>query len=143
MLHYEVATGQLLGFSIRDLAGVRIHQPTFAAATGHRVNLILNNCNDAPDLQEVHSKAFHALIQTHLYRVVRSLGLHSDREGYAGWKVVRRALERHVPEGELRRDWLETGTAHYKCFLRMRIGGLYRDYVYMDIPNLLDLGRGE
>ncbi|KAF7980049.1 hypothetical protein HWV62_39816 [Athelia sp. TMB] len=143
LLHYEVATGRLLGFSIRDLAGVRIHQATFEAATGHRVELIPNNCNDAPDLQEVHSKAFHALIQTHLYRLIRALDLHSAKEGYVGWKVVRAALERRLPSGELRRDWLETATAHYKCFLRMRIGGLYRDYVYMDIPNLLDLGRGD
>ncbi|KZP30178.1 hypothetical protein FIBSPDRAFT_1038517 [Athelia psychrophila] len=143
LLHYEVSSGKLLGFSIRDLAAVRIHQATFEASTGHRVNLIPNNCNDVPDLQEVHSKSFHGLIQTHLYRLVRALGLHSEQEGYAGWKVVRTALERHVPAGDLWRDWLETKTAHYKCFLRMRIGGLYRDYVYMYIPNLLELGREE
>ncbi|KAF7976134.1 hypothetical protein HWV62_7429 [Athelia sp. TMB] len=141
LLHYEVSTGRLLGFSIRDLAGVRIHQPTFEAATGHRVALIPNNCNDAPDLQEVHSKAFHALIQTHLYRLIRALDLHSAKEGYVGWKVVRAALDRHLPSGELRRDWLETATAHYKCFLRMRIGGLYRDYDHSQQDLLMDSAK--
>ena len=58
-----------------------------------------------------------------------------------GWKVARMALERQLPEGDLRKDWLETKTAQYKCFLRMRFENKNRDYVYMDIPNLLELGR--
>ncbi|KZP16436.1 hypothetical protein FIBSPDRAFT_60135 [Athelia psychrophila] len=144
ILHYEVSTGKLLGFSIRDLADVRVHQPTFEAATGHRVNLIPDNCNEAADSQELHCKTFHVLIQAHLHRLIRALDLHSANEGYTGWKVVRKALERHVPAGsDLSRDWLEAKTTHYKCFLRMKTGGLYRDNVYMDIPNLLELGREE
>lgn len=39
--------------------------------------------------------------------------------------------------------WLgdEARAIKYKCFVRMKVSGLYREYSYEDAPNLLDLGR--
>jgi len=112
-------------------------------STGHRVVLIPGNCNETSSLKEVHAKCYHALIQTHLHRLIRALHLHTHPD-QTGWRIVRAAVARFVArDTALHRHWLEEETALYKCFLRMKIGGLYRDYVYVGCPNLLELGRGE
>ena len=79
------------------------------------------------DLHNVWSKVHHALLQNHVGLLLNALGL--EREG--GWRIVRETLERVLKgEGEGGNGVLEyfmQDTMPFKCFLRMRMEGKYRD----------------
>lgn len=139
LVHYDKSTGTLLGFSTRDFGGIKVWQDQFEKSTGHRIKMLKDNATESHSLKEMFDVAYHTLIQSHLHRLIRALDLHSTREG---WKILRRALERQIPKDhELYAAWLDKDTSSYKAFIRMKAEGLYRDYTYVDVPNLLNLGR--
>ena len=129
LARFDVSTGALTGFLIRDYGGLRVHPPTLLASTG------LDSLDDiiapghsivADTLEDVHTRLYHTLIHNHLQQLIRVLGLHYNG---MGWEIVRRRLREHIPEGhELARLWLspETATLPGKCFMRMRLQGMYR-----------------
>ena len=80
----------------------------------------------ADTLEDVHTRLYHTLIHNHLQQLIRVLGLHYSG---VGWNVVRRRLKEVIPDGhELHKLWLssETETLPGKCFIRMRLQGMYR-----------------
>ncbi|KAF8581292.1 hypothetical protein K439DRAFT_1414494 [Ramaria rubella] len=96
----------------------------------------------APSLADVYTRLYHTVVHNHLQQLIRVLGLHYDG---TGWGVLRRRLREHVPRGhELARVWWGPGTEEVdgKCFVRMRMEGMYRIHLHGPFANLLHY-RGE
>ncbi len=127
LLRFNVKTGELLGFVMRDLGGLRIHPPTLAESTGYDFEFLPGHQIPIDTRKEAYSKFYHTLIHNHLQRLIRLLGLHYDGRG---WEILRYHLDKTIPAvHELRDAWLspEQTTVHGKCLMRMRLQGLYRD----------------
>ncbi|KAJ2854137.1 hypothetical protein J3B02_002819, partial [Coemansia erecta] len=128
-------TGLPTGFIIRDFGGIMVHLPTFAKATGGiELPMLPNNSTTAESLDEAYGIAYHTLIQCQLHRLVRALGLHYCG---SGWQIVREEFSRLVPCSEpLWKHWMKEQVP-LKSFVSMKLGGLYRSYIYYPVPNIL------
>ncbi|EYE97444.1 uncharacterized protein EURHEDRAFT_513335 [Aspergillus ruber CBS 135680] len=133
-------TGEVKGFAVRDFGGVRMHVPTLENFGVNFDGLPPGGATLTEDLHNVWSKVHHALVQNHVGLIVSALRL--ERDG--GWGIVREVLG-GVLEGETSGKGMgrEVGeyflqdTMPFKCFLRMRMEGKYRDYVEREVPNVL------
>ncbi|RKP40203.1 IucC family-domain-containing protein, partial [Dimargaris cristalligena] len=135
LMRYDPTTGDIKGFMVRDFGGIKAHQDTLFQTTGMRMEAIPDGCAEAESLKEVYNLAYHSIVQMNLHRLIRALGLHYNG---MGWAIVRRHMRKIIPrQSELYRLWLESPTVDYKCFVTMKIDGLYRDYLYTSVPNLL------
>ncbi|KAF9209406.1 hypothetical protein BGZ59_010141 [Podila verticillata] len=80
--------------------------------------------------------------QMRLHRLIRALDLHYSGQG---WLIVRTKLEHYFKPGDIGHElWLSSETCKWKCFIRMKMKELYRDFIYRDVPNILlynDEGR--
>ncbi|KAJ2718207.1 hypothetical protein GGI07_005851, partial [Coemansia sp. Benny D115] len=127
-------TGIIKGFIVRDFGGIKVHRETFTRSTGATIDMLPDSCTDAPIMYEVYDLAYHTLIQCQLHRLVRALDLHYSG---GGWAIVREAFEKRVPETHpLYTAWYQD-SFDLKCFITMKLDGLYRDYVYTKVPNVL------
>ncbi|KAJ1725293.1 hypothetical protein LPJ53_000520 [Coemansia erecta] len=134
LLRIDAATGEIKGFIVRDFGGVKVHRETFARSTGKTIDMLPDSCTDAAVMYEVYDLAYHTLVQCQLHRLVRALDLHYYG---SGWAVVRESFENRVPETHpLRLAWYQA-TFDLKCFITMKLDGLYRDYIYKKVPNVL------
>ncbi|KAJ2558372.1 hypothetical protein EV175_000819 [Coemansia sp. RSA 1933] len=134
LLRVDAESGDIRGFIVRDFGGVKVHGETFRKSTGAYIDMLPDSCTDAQSMYEVYDLAYHTLIQTQLHRLVRALRLHYQGNG---WAIVRQAFEQRVPESHpLRCAWYQA-TFDLKCFITMKVDGLYRDYVYTKVPNVL------
>ena len=80
----------------------------------------------AEDLDDVYTRMYHTVFHNHLQQLIRVLGLHYNGRG---WAIVRDLLEDLIPKSHgLYSAWLlpERKTLPGKCYLRMRISGMYR-----------------
>ncbi|KAF5366545.1 hypothetical protein D9758_008969 [Tetrapyrgos nigripes] len=153
---------QLLGFVIRDFGGIRVHPETLFSSTSTggpggpsggidvfgqsptRSNpspvVIPGHSILAPDLEDVYARTYHTVIHNHLQQLIRVLGLHYNGKG---WEVVRRRFGEVVGrESGLWGSWMgsegeETKTFPGKCFMRMRMQGMYRFHLHGPFPNLI------
>lgn len=70
----------------------------------------------------------HTLFNNNINHLIQSLGLHRN----GGWAIVREELNRVInasavgPRQELL-NYLSKDQVHLKCFLKMKLEGLYRD----------------
>ncbi|PFH53186.1 hypothetical protein AMATHDRAFT_55679 [Amanita thiersii Skay4041] len=137
MARFDINTKELLGFVIRDFGGIRVHPETLKASTGVEVDFLTGHSVIAPDMDDVYKKLYHAAIHNHLQQLIRVLGLHYNGRG---WKIVRSHLKELVPKDHSLYDaWLsaERTFVPEKCFIRMRIAGMYRFYLENLVPNLI------
>ena len=75
---------------------------------------------------------YHTVFHNHPQQLIRVLGLHYNGRG---WEIVRHHLNELIPKDHgLYAAWLsaERKTLPSKCFLRMRMSGMYR-FVSPDI----------
>ncbi|KAL4970310.1 IucC family-domain-containing protein [Aspergillus stella-maris] len=149
------STRQIKGFAIRDFGGIRLHMPTLREQ-GFDKDIMRSIPPGAAtltdDLSDVWSKTHHSLFQNHLGQLIVALGL--DGRGGGGWGIVREEVQRILcpaanGNGEGLIDagceerarqlcgFLLGETMPFKCFLRMRMEGKYRDYVERQLPNVL------
>ncbi|ORZ30531.1 IucC family-domain-containing protein [Catenaria anguillulae PL171] len=136
--------GKLLGFAGRDFGGCQIDPSQWRKRTqGTDAEQLVDQLM-AGSFQLGGSAAagfkivYHTAFNCHLQRLARALNVHHDG---SAWAVVRRELARHIPRGsELWKAWMETREVPAKAFLRMKCDGLYRDYVYEQVPNILLTG---
>lgn len=130
-------TGKIKGFAVRDFGGVRLHVPTLRTHGVNFDSLPSGGATLTDDLHNVWSKVHHALLQNHVGLLLSALEL--EREG--GWVIVREVLggfsDRDGEEGKGVLEYLMQDTMPFKCFLRMRMEGKYRDYVEREVPNVL------
>ncbi|ORZ40408.1 IucC family-domain-containing protein [Catenaria anguillulae PL171] len=112
-----------LGFAGRDFGGCQIDPSQWRKRT------------QGTDAEQLVDQLMAGSFQL---AVARALNVHHDG---SAWAVVRRELARHIPRGsELWKAWMETREVPAKAFLRMKCDGLYRDYVYEQVPNILLTG---
>ncbi|EFJ32432.1 hypothetical protein SELMODRAFT_407912 [Selaginella moellendorffii] len=127
---------ELVGFTVRDLGGIKAHQQTLFETTGLELDVWdAENCSQlAETIDEVHNLAFHTIIQCHLHRLARALSVHYNAKG---WEFVRAEVDAMLPPGcHARSLWLGA-TVNWKAFITMKLQGLYRDYLYIKVPNLI------
>ncbi|KAI9368037.1 IucC family-domain-containing protein [Aspergillus egyptiacus] len=133
-------TGQIKGFAVRDFGGVRMHVPTL------RAHGILSTDSLPPgaatlteNLQNVWTKVHHSLLQNHVGLLLGALGL----ERHGGWAITLETLsavlgaDKADSPGKALFENFTKDTMPFKCFLRMRMEGKYRDYIEREVPNLL------
>ncbi|KAJ2561846.1 hypothetical protein GGH12_003642 [Coemansia sp. RSA 1822] len=134
LLRIDAETGAIRGFIVRDFGGVKVHQETFKQSTGATIEMLPDACTEAQTMYEVYDLAYHTLIQCQLHRLVRALGLHYHGNG---WAIVRQSFEQRVPSDHpLRQAWYQE-SFDLKCFITMKLDGLYRDYLYRKVANVL------
>lgn len=132
---------RLLGFIIRDFGGLRIHTPTLLESTHPNITAPIDEIITpghsilAETLDDVYTRMYHTVVHNHFQQLVRVLGLHYNGKG---WEVVRKrsweALSRSEYNGKaegLRDAWFgregaERWAVPGKCFMRMRMVGMYR-----------------
>lgn len=123
LLRFDVATGALRGFVLRDLGGMRIHPETMNASLGTSFEFLPGHCVVTSSVEETYPKFYHTLIHNHLQRMIRLLGMHYNG---VGWDILRGHLRRVIPEGHgLWKAWMETDTVAGKCLMRMRLQSVH------------------
>ena len=107
LVRFSRSTGQLLGFSVRDMSGTRFNQVHFERTTGIEVDERMSNHDlNVPDLLE---RAYFIFFVVHLWPLIIALDLHrsaskeswQDRAGedkdsdltkINGWAIIAREL---------------------------------------------------
>ncbi|KAF5359778.1 hypothetical protein D9756_003207 [Leucocoprinus leucothites] len=134
---FDLKTKELKGFIIRDFGGLKIHPPTLLETTGVELDAITGHSIISEDLDAVYARMYHTVFHNHLQQLVRVLGLHYNGRG---WDIIRRNLEIAIPKSHpLWESWMspERKTFPGKCFLRMRMSGMYRFHLHGPFPNLI------
>ncbi|KAJ1959278.1 hypothetical protein GGI12_004417 [Dipsacomyces acuminosporus] len=135
LVRFDSRTGDPVGFVIRDFGGIMVHEETFRKATGGMtIPMLDGSSTTAADPDELYGLSYHTLIQCQIHRLVRALELHYSGNG---WQIVREAFDRAVPGSCALRDAWMRKEVKLKSFVSMKLGGLYRDYVYTSVPNIL------
>ncbi|KAL2816182.1 ferric iron reductase FhuF-like transporter-domain-containing protein [Aspergillus cavernicola] len=134
-------TKDIKGFAIRDFGGIRLHMPTLRSQ-GYDIHTIPPGAATmTDDLHDVWSKVHHSLFQNHFGHLIVAL----DLEENGGWEIVRNAVKAILhpldgassPRATQLSEYLLAETMPFKCFLRMRMEGKYRDYVERRLPNAI------
>jgi siderophore synthetase component len=123
-------TKDIKGFAVRDFGGIRLHMPTLRSQ-GYDIHTIPPGAATmTEDLHDVWSKVHHSLFQNHLGHLIAALNL----EDQGGWEIVRDEAEAILhpvdhcsPLAMQFFEFLMAETMPFKCFLRMRMEGKYRD----------------
>lgn len=126
LVRFDKQTKAILGFVVRDLAGLRIHPPTLRQSTGVDFQFLPGHCVAVETLEETFPKFYHTFIHTHLQRLIRVLNLHYNG---IGWELLRQHLRKVIPVGHaLEKAWLDTSATKVlsKCLMKMRLQDTYR-----------------
>lgn len=113
---------------MRDFGGIRLHVPTLKKKGVDFSPIPSGSAVMTDKLHNVWSKVHHAVIQNHIGSLLGALGLDDP----SGWTIVRDTLsavlrpEKSAPGKQLY-DFFLGDTMPFKCFLRMRMEGKYRD----------------
>ncbi|KAF7722628.1 hypothetical protein EC973_002900 [Apophysomyces ossiformis] len=135
LARFDKQTGELKGFVIRDLGGIKVHPETLKQSCGVDVDAIPNSSVIAETLDESYKLLYHSLIHCHFQRLIRVLDLHYDG---TGWAIVKGYMTGMIPkEHALWSVFMENKKFHAKCLVRMKIDELYRDFIYHPLPNLI------
>ena len=135
LIRFDLKTKEIRGFVVRDFGGLRVHPETLRTSTGITLDCLPDHSIIAPDLDDVYRRMYHSVIHNHFQQLIRVLDLHHNGRG---WEVVRKHLTDLVPrEHGLYRAWLspESRTVLSKCFLRMRMAGMYRFVSDHNLPD--------
>jgi siderophore synthetase component len=121
-------TLSIKGFAVRDFGGIRFHMPTLNRQGFFLNSIPAGSAITSSDLRDVRDKVHHSLIQNHLGLLIVSLQL-TDK---GGWAVVREELKKILSseEGDEVKElynYLFGEVMFFKCFLRMKMEGKYRD----------------
>ncbi len=122
-------THAITGFAVRDIGGIKVHMPTLRRQGYDLYKALPGNCNQISEITESWTKMHHTLFQCHLHHLIESLQLHLA----GGWAIVREELRTFLNEAEDQTtakrlgDFFFRETMSLKCFIKMRIKGIYRD----------------
>lgn len=112
----------------RDFGGIKIHMPTLRER-GYTLYSALPDSFVTTDVrEEAWDILHHTLFNNNINHLIQSLGLHRN----GGWAIVREELNEVInatavgPRKELL-EYLSKDQVHLKCFLKMKLEGLYRD----------------
>lgn len=129
---------EMTGFIVRDFGGIIVHQETLQSKIGMTVTVLDENASIlAKNLEDVYTLCYHTLFHCHLRQIFRSLGTHDN--GW-GWKFVREHLntKKEFLANERCAKFFLGKWAPYKCFMKMKMNDLERNYLYTDVPNVIN-----
>ncbi|KAK2595703.1 hypothetical protein N8I77_013728 [Diaporthe amygdali] len=138
MVRVNRSTKKVTGFVVRDFGGIKIHMPTLRER-GYTLYSALPDSFVTTDVrEEAWDILHHTLFNNNINHLIQSLDLHRN----GGWPIVREELDKVINESTVgaRKELLEylsKDQVHLKCFLKMKLEGLYRDYLHVYVPNLL------
>jgi hypothetical protein len=136
LARFDITTGKLLGFVVRDIGGLRIHPPTLRKSTGVNFQFLPGHCVVTETLEETFPKFYHTFVHNHMQRLIRVLRLHHNG---LGWEMLRRHMEAVIPaDHPLQKIWLSPNNTlvQSKCLLRMRLRDSYRDVSSCHVHNV-------
>lgn len=134
---FDARTKELKGFIIRDFGGIKVHPPTLKKTTGVDIDFVEGHSIVTRDLDDVYTRMYHTVFHNHLQQLIRVLDLHYNGKG---WALVRDQLRANIPiDHPLYTAWLspQRSTLPGKCFMRMRLSGMYRFHLHGPFPNLI------
>ncbi|KDR79022.1 hypothetical protein GALMADRAFT_137986 [Galerina marginata CBS 339.88] len=137
LARFDIVTGNLRGFVIRDLGGLRVHPPTLRESTGVDFQFLPGHCVATRTLEEIFPKFYHTFVHNHIQRLIRVLGLHYNGRG---WEMLRQHMKAVIPcDHPVWNVWMNSSsrTVNSKCLMRMRMRDSYRDMVYSPYPNMI------
>lgn len=120
-------SGDIRGFVLRDLGGLRIHPPTLRESTGTNFEFLPKHCIATDTLQEIFPKFYHTFVHNHIQRLIRVLGLHYNGRG---WELLRSHMGSVIPATHpVWKVWMDSTCMEVesKCLMRMRMRDSYRD----------------
>lgn len=138
--------GQLVGFLIRDLGGLRVDRARLARA-GHHMSFEPGSFIITDDHLEVRDKLVHALFHAHLAELFRWVERDLGVDAAESWSLARRLLDRLY--SEWRREPALTAACdddhaaliapvvRAKALLTMRLTDRSSDYSYIRVDNPL------
>ncbi|KAI3400067.1 hypothetical protein diail_4605 [Diaporthe ilicicola] len=138
LVRVNKSTKEVTGFVVRDFGGIKIHMPTLRER-GYNLYSALPDSFVTTDVrEEAWDILHHTLFNNNINHLIQSLGLHRN----GGWAIVREELNKVIDETTVgpRKEllgYLSKDQVHLKCFLKMKLEGLYRDYLHVYVPNLL------
>ncbi|TFK40140.1 IucC family-domain-containing protein [Crucibulum laeve] len=127
LARFDSNTGELLGFVIRDLGGLRIHPQTLRTSTSVDFQFLPGHCVVTDTVEETYPKFYHTFVHNHIQRLIRLLGLHYNGRG---WQMLRDNMERLIPRDHgLWGAWMNSDsiTLPSKCLMRMRMRDSYSE----------------
>ncbi|KAF9000708.1 IucC family-domain-containing protein [Cyathus striatus] len=134
---FDIKSKELKGFIIRDFGGIRVHPGTLYTTTGVKMDYVEGHSIIGSTMDDVYTRMYHTIIHNHFQQLIRVLQLHYNGRG---WSLVRQRLKDFIPRDHPLYDcWLspERKTFPGKCFLRMRVLGMYRFHLHSPFPNLI------
>jgi len=131
LARFDVLSKTLVGFAYRDYGGLKLHTPTLSQQ-GYEVkssppgSLIFTE-----DMRELWENCHHTIFQSHLNQLIQALGLQKP----SAWAIVRQLLKEVLDDEKAKPlfDYLMQDMVPYKCFMRMKMQGLYRDVRNLDL----------
>ncbi len=134
LARFDILSEALVGFAYRDFGGLKLHTPTLSQQ-GYEVkssppgSLIFTE-----DMRELWENCHHTLFQNHLNQLIQALELQKP----SAWAIVRQLLREVLVDEKAKPllDYLMQDMLPYKCFMRMKMQGLYRDVSNPTLHNL-------
>ena len=128
LARFDTKSKKLTGFAIRDFGGMKLHMPTLRSQGFDVPSSPPGSLITIDDLHEVWVNLHHTLFQSHLNQIIHGLNLQRQ----SGWTIVREELYKVLKPDDGGRarafyDFLMADSMPMKCFLRMKLQGLYRD----------------
>ncbi|KAF7194679.1 NRPS-independent siderophore synthetase rfs [Pseudocercospora fuligena] len=139
LVRVDKTSKNIVGFAARDVGGIKCHMPTLRRRGYDLLTALPGSFVVSDDEEEAWGIVQHTLINNHLHHLIRRLRVPQDQ----AWQMVRDQIDtffnRQTKSGAAKRfrDFLFQPEVHSKAFLRMKMQGLYRDYVHTTTPNVL------
>ncbi|MEV4413213.1 IucA/IucC family protein [Catellatospora sp. NPDC049609] len=118
--------------ALRDLAGLRVHQPRLAAA-GSALHLWPGSVIGTDDEAVLLAKVAYTAFQAHLGELVLRLGQSHALDADAAWRIVREVVDETLA-GHADHAFYTAPTVPHKALTRMRLAGAGDLYIPVGNP---------
>ncbi|KXT17062.1 hypothetical protein AC579_4327 [Pseudocercospora musae] len=139
LVRVDKKSQKIVGFAARDVGGIKCHMPTLRKRGYNLLTALPGSFVVSDNEEEAWSIVQHTLINNHLHHLIRRLRVPPGQ----AWQMVRDQIDNFFdrrPKSAVAkrfRDFLFQSEVDSKAFLRMKMQGLYRDYVHTATPNVL------
>lgn len=136
---------QLAYYILRDLGGLRIHQPTLEQH-GYTIDFYPDSFNCTTHAKDATNTFLHTVIFCHLGEIILLLAKHFAVDEKLFWRILKNELltrfnllKPHVDSTRWQEEFAAILHADWdlKCLMQMRLKNYSRDYIYLPLHNPL------